>query len=214
MATTADIPRLEMLQVARLACKALGDSAELTRRFLFAQLDEDGRSGRGLVAQDAPAGPPGELRNDLGREAPRKGREPALQHDAADLPVAGRAVLPRAGGLRGAERCGRHRRGREPGERRAVPDAQPLEARQVDAARGAEDVAQGVAPRVAVGAGVVRRSDSQPVEHHDRRAAGHLSARCPARSGIGAPSAPGRAAAPRRDRAVPRSWPPASPGYR
>src|SRR6266699_1666848 len=34
--------RLEILQVARLACKALGDSAELTRRFLFAQLDEDG----------------------------------------------------------------------------------------------------------------------------------------------------------------------------
>src|SRR5260370_17974721 len=34
--------RLEMLQVARLACKVLGDSSELTRRFLLAQVNEDG----------------------------------------------------------------------------------------------------------------------------------------------------------------------------
>src|SRR6267154_2305656 len=34
--------RLEMLQVARLACKVLGDSAELTRRFLYGQVNEDG----------------------------------------------------------------------------------------------------------------------------------------------------------------------------
>src|SRR5437867_5059783 len=34
--------RLEMLQVARLACKVLGDSAELTRRFLYSQVNEDG----------------------------------------------------------------------------------------------------------------------------------------------------------------------------
>jgi len=34
--------RLEMLQVARLACKVLGDSAELTHRFLVAQVNEDG----------------------------------------------------------------------------------------------------------------------------------------------------------------------------
>src|SRR5437867_10460227 len=34
--------RLEMLQVARLACKVLGDSAELTRRFLHGQVNEDG----------------------------------------------------------------------------------------------------------------------------------------------------------------------------
>src|SRR5438477_9157368 len=34
--------RLEMLQVARLACKVLGDSAELTRRFLYGQINEDG----------------------------------------------------------------------------------------------------------------------------------------------------------------------------
>ena len=34
--------RLEMLQVARLACKVLGDSTELTRRFLYGQINEDG----------------------------------------------------------------------------------------------------------------------------------------------------------------------------
>src|SRR5947207_11003651 len=34
--------RLEMLQVARLACQVLGDSAELTRRFLYGQVNEDG----------------------------------------------------------------------------------------------------------------------------------------------------------------------------
>src|SRR5882762_739719 len=34
--------RLEMLQVARLACRVLGDSAELTRRFLYGQVNQDG----------------------------------------------------------------------------------------------------------------------------------------------------------------------------
>jgi len=34
--------RLEMLQVARLACKVLGESAELTRRFLYGQIKQDG----------------------------------------------------------------------------------------------------------------------------------------------------------------------------
>ena len=170
-------------------------------RGVGAEALDDRGAGERRVRQPAAADARAPALDQLHREAVRVRGERMVEHQPGELPVAGGAVLPRARRLRRAEGRRRHPRRRKPGERRAIPDPEPFEARQVDAARGAEHVAEGVAPRVAVGGGVVRRADAEAVEHHDRRAARHLSARCPGRTGTGARSAPGSAAALRRGRA-------------
>src|SRR4029453_3692447 len=111
---------------------------------LLAQLLDDLRARRGLVAEDAATGLVHERVDDLVREAVRIRRERRRRDDAHELPVAGRLVLalrargeaPRGGGRIGLRRA--------PLERLDVAEAERLEVRQVEAAHGARDVAERV----------------------------------------------------------------------
>jgi hypothetical protein len=116
---------------------------------LFAEFLDDLGAARRLVAEHAAAGSVHERVDHLVREPVRVCRHRGWSHDAHQLPVTGRRVLPfrpldEPAGDRG--RAGLRRAALEGSD---VPEAERLERRQVEPADGAGDVAERVRALVA-----------------------------------------------------------------
>ena len=139
---------------------------------LLAELLDDLRPGRGLVAEDAASGAVHERVDDVVREAVRVRRHRLRRDDAHQLPVPGRRVLA----LRALDQPAGDGRGarlrRAALERLDVAEAERLEVGKVEAADGAGDVAERVRALVPVLIGVRQRAGAHGVEH-DHAGAGH-----------------------------------------
>jgi hypothetical protein len=136
---------------------------------LLPELLDDLGAGRRLVAEHASSGAVHERIDHVVRESVRVRRERLRRHHAHELPVPSRRVLA----LRALEQAARHR-GR-PGLRRTpveglyVPQAERLEARQVETADRSRDVAQCVRALVSVLGGVRQLAGADGIEHDDAR---------------------------------------------
>ena len=136
---------------------------------LGAELVDDHRARRGLVAEHAAAGLAREIVEEFRRESVWEDRKRAIEHDAHHLPVtrdgilAGRSFGHAADGSRkagiGALTGGRAERGDAAETKRA-------QGRQGQR-HGARDVAERVAAFVAVRRGIRQRADSDAVEDND-----------------------------------------------
>jgi len=134
---------------------------------LVAQLGDDRRAAGGLVADHAPARPARELRQQVGREAVRIGRERLRGDHAHQLPVAGGGILARRDfhqpAVTGARAPGR----RHAGDGVQVAQAQSGKVRHVQPADRAGQIPERVRAGVAVGGGVRRPAHAQPVQHDE-----------------------------------------------
>ena len=168
---------VELLELNRLLVR--GDLEDRVRRrvddpltsalVLLAQLLDDLRPGRRLVAEHAATGSVHERIDHVVRKAMRIRRHRLRRDNAHQLPVAGRRVLA----LRPLDQPTRH--GRRAGlrrtalERRDVAEPERLEVRQVQPADGPGHVSERVRPFVAVFGGIRELTRSNGIEHDDAR---------------------------------------------
>ena len=131
---------------------------------LLAELLDDLRPGRGLVADHAAARAVHERVDHVVREAVRVGRERLRGDDAHQLPVAGGRVLALRALDQPAGDRGRSRLRRATFQRLDVAEAERLHVRQVEAADGLRDVAEGVRALVAVLGGIRQGAGADRVE--------------------------------------------------
>ncbi len=133
---------------------------------LLAELLDDVRPRRGLVADHAPAGLVGELLDHLEREAVRVGRHRLGRDDAHELPVAGRRVLA-LGALEQPSRDGR-RAGlrRAPFQVRDVSEAKRFQVGDIEPTDRTSDVSERIGAFVAVFRCVRQLSRPNRVEHN------------------------------------------------
>jgi hypothetical protein len=132
---------------------------------LFAELLDDLRARRGLVADHASARAVHERVDHLVGEAVRVGRERARRDDAHQFPVArGRVLALRALEQPAGDR-GRVRLRGAAFERLDVSETERLEVRQIEPADRVRDVSEGIRPLVAPVGGVGKLPRPDGVQH-------------------------------------------------
>ena len=133
---------------------------------LLPQLLEDLGAGGGLVAEHPAPDALLEGLDDLGREAARVGPEGLLGHEPGHLPVSGRGVLAGAALGHLAEGPFGLRVPSAVEGRRQIAQTERAQVRDLHVARS-EDVPEGVAPFVAEGSRVGRRTHAQTIADDD-----------------------------------------------
>src|SRR5687767_115642 len=133
-------------------------------------------AARGDVADDTASHAPLERRYHLRRKPIGIGGEGSAKADAADLPVPGRAVLPRRRRAHAPPRAARRPAPIHPLQWCNTAEPERFQLRKVEPPDGAREIAERVAAGISVIGGVGRRPNANAVEHDHDRAMRHVRA--------------------------------------